>query len=98
LAYFSELDRQADFALKALEDVLANGGRATRPDDFDTWYSAQALLTALGIIRRLLLGNDIRGPMVASIDRTHAIRHGRLDEAGGIIQGDPFPEDPDVDG
>lgn len=66
LAYLTELDRQADFALKAMDDLLRSGAQAVQPNDFETWYSAQALLTALGIIRHLLLGNDIRGSRVSS--------------------------------
>ena len=53
-------------ALKSLQDVLTQGARSTSNDDFDTWYAAQALLTAVGIIRRILLGDDIRGDRLST--------------------------------
>jgi hypothetical protein len=62
MAYLGELQWQADFALRSLEDLLEAGTKASQPNDFDTWYAAQALLTALGIIRHLLLGEFVRGP------------------------------------
>jgi hypothetical protein len=76
-AYLGELQRQAQFALKALDDVLTCGASSTTNDDFDTWYAAQALLTALGIIRRILLGDDIRGQINATKeDRVKAKKRG----------------------
>lgn len=84
-AYLRELQRQADFALRAVNDVLSCGVAARQPDDFDTWYAAQSLLTALGIIRHLLLGEYIRGlPGSSSEQKKEARRRGQ--ERGSVLR------------
>ena len=74
--YVTEVRLQCRFALSALRQALTAAGDAHRDDEV-LWSSVQAMLAAVAIVSRLLVGDDIRGNQAAKqfgLDRGERLR------------------------